>query len=303
MSRYSPTLLTPPPEEEEVYPYRPVWISLIIESTILIAVSLIFFVTYDILGFSLTGVPALAVNVTLALLPMSLWLIISIYRERRALEPRHNLLTVFIITALAANAIGIPAINDFFKVDQWLSLSSTLDRIIGYAFSVGVTHELIKYLVIRYTVWDQHFRIREDAVAYAIASSLGFATVLNLHFISNGTPPANIVIFRIVAIYTIHISATIIVSYGLSELKFNPSSLILMPFMLAVAILYTGVAIPLRAGVINAGFFLGEAQQNQLFAVFLPIILLVVPCVAIAFLYSNAERRQREAAISNEASV
>jgi hypothetical protein len=300
VSRYSPTLLTPPPEEEDIYPYRLVWVSLIIESTILFSISVVFFVLYNIFGVFFTDSVSTLLNIALAFLPLLLWLGVSLLGEHRALEPRANLLTVLIVSALAANAIGIPLINDFFGVDAWLSLSTTLDRILGYAFSIGIIQESIKYFVIRYIAWERNFRIREDAVAYAIASSIGFISVLNLHFISTGSPPPNVVILRISATYAIHIAASIIVSYGLSELKFNPSSIMLLPFMLSVATFYTGLAIPLRAGVISAGFFLGEGQQNQLFGTIIPIILLAFPCVIIAFLYSNAERRQQEAVISDE---
>lgn len=300
MSRYSPTLLTPPREEEEIYPYRRVWTSVIIENGILFGAAIVFFVVYNILGINFPSVITAPLNLTLGLLPAILWLIFSYYRERFALEPRRNLLLVFVVSALSANAIGIPLVDQFLDVEEWLSLSSATDRILGYTFTIGVVQETIKYIIIRYIAWEDGFRIRRDAIAYAAASAVGYATVLNLYFIADGSPPPNLVIFRIISTIAIHTSASIIISYGLAELRFNPSTPVLMPFTLLVSTLITGIAIPFRAGLVNAGFFLGIAQTNVLFGIIFSAGLLVAPLFAIAFLYENAERRQREAEIEAE---
>ncbi|MEQ8677943.1 MAG: PrsW family glutamic-type intramembrane protease [Aggregatilineales bacterium] len=295
MSRYNPTLLTPPREDEEVYPYRRVWQSIAFENTVIMGVAVLFLIAYDFLGVRLPQVIIPYVNVLIAILPTILWLLSSYYRERLVTQPRQNLLTVFIITALAANAIGIPVVNDLFKVEEWLSLESTLNRILGYAITIGITQEIIKYLVLRYIIWNQNLRTRTDMIAYVAASVVGYVTVVNLHLIADTSLAPNIVAYRVTFTVALHMTASMIVGFGLSELHFNPRSVLLMPFMLILAIILIGILIPVRSGILNAGFVLGIGVQNALFGVIFTIIIMTAPQFVIAFLYENAENRQRQA--------
>lgn len=295
MSRYNPTLLTPPREDEEIYPYRRVWRSIAVENGVIVSIALIFLVFYDFLGIDLPDVVNTPINIILALLPAVLWFFNSYYRERFVIQPRRNLLAVFIITALAANAVGIPVVNGLLNVEDWLSLQNTLNRILGYAITVGITQEIIKYLVLRYTIWPQTLRIRTDMIAYVAASVVAYVTVVNLHLIADGDPAPNIVAYRVAYTLALHMTASMIVGFGLSELHFSPRSVLLLPFTLLLAIFITGILITARAGILNAGFALGISAQNVLFEVVFTMIIMSVPQFVIAFLYENAENRQRQA--------
>ena len=241
-SSYSSRLITPPTEEEEIYPYRRVWLSIILEAGILFAFTLIlFFITRVV---NIPGNFRQLLNIGLSLMPAVLWLIFTWWRERTVPQPRHNLLIVAVVTALAANAVAIPLIDTIFQVDRWLPLETAINRIIGYTFTVGLVQTLTVYLAARYLVKPAEFRIRLDGVAYARASAIGYATVLNLQFaLTTAAEPAVTAMNTFDQMGTL-VCTSIIVGYGLAEIR-------LMMAMAAFASFVTGVAIPLIAGLAN----------------------------------------------------
>src|SRR5215207_3989279 len=104
-----------PPEDEEIYPYRRVWTSIGLESGILFLLCAVAYVAFTLIGVTLPALVTQLVNLLLALLPFGLWVALSLWRERRVPQPRQRLLTVALITALAANAVGIPFIMGVFQ--------------------------------------------------------------------------------------------------------------------------------------------------------------------------------------------
>jgi RsiW-degrading membrane proteinase PrsW (M82 family) len=293
-------LLTPPPEKEEIYPFHPVWRGVAVMSGILLGVTLLLFMAGSYLGIQFPAPLADYMRLLLAFLPAALWLLFSWWPEWRVLQPRQHLLAVAVCSALVANAIGIPLINDFLRVDEWLPLSSAVNRIVGYTFTVGIVQELLKYLVIRYIAWSNDFRIRLDALAYAVASAIGYSTVLNLHFIVSSPSSPDITALRVFSNYALHLTTSLIVAYGLSEVRFaNPAPIFLM-MMYSIASLVTGIAIPIRAGLVNAQFSLEVAAPRSLFGLGFSTVLLVISPLIVSFLFSNAERRIHEAAVQLE---
>jgi hypothetical protein len=299
MVRYSTRLLTPPREEEEIYPYRRVWPSLIIEMTLLFSAAAGLF-ALDFVGFALPEPIHAPLSTGLALLPAGLWAIFSLWREQRVMQPRRRLLIVFVVSALAANALGVPFLDQTLDVTAWLSLTDTVERLLGYAFTLGAVQELIKYLILRWTIWPDDLRTRLDTVAYASACAVGYATVINLHFVLDGFPPPDVAASRVCFTVTMHLVATCIVSYGLAQLRFSPTSFVLLPFTMLLALLFTGVGTAVRAGLINAGFSLGISAPNALFALVLAFTFLVAPMTSIAFVYVAAERRQQESEMGGD---
>lgn len=295
-----PQLLTPPPEKEEIYPYRPVWRSLVVESTILLGATFILFVSSIFIDIQIPSPLDAYVRLALALFPAILWLLFSWWPERRVPQPRQHLMIVAVISALAANAISLPLINDFLQVDRWLPLSNAINRIIGYTFTVGIVQELVKYLAIRYTAWPGSFRTRLDAVAYAVASAIGYTTALNLNFILSTPSSPAVTILHVFSNYALQLAASFIVAYGLSEVRFtNPNPIFLM-VTYSLASLVTGIAIPIRAGLVNAQFSLKGAAPRSIFGLGFSIALLVIPPLILSFLLSNAERRTQEAIVQSE---
>lgn len=291
----SPRLLTPPREEEEIYPYRRVWLSIAIEGIGLFVITLGFYAAANFLNVTFPANFRLPINLLLALAPAGLWLVFSYLREMRVVQPRRRLLVILIVTGLAANAIGFPLLNDYLKIDQWLSLSSAVDRIWGYALTVGVVQEILKYMVVRYFVWPDRIRIRFDSVAYAAASAVGYATVANLQFIASGSPAPDVVAVRVFSATALHTATAVLVGYGLASSRFGTGSFIVLPLMLFLATVITGIAIPLRSGLVNAGLVQGIGNPNALLGLLFSIGLYVIPLVIAAFLFNAQENRQEDA--------
>ncbi len=312
-------LLTPPDQEAEIYPYRPVWRSLIIESAALVVVTLAALIAFGLLRLQLPGALTIAINVLVVALPVVLWLIFSVWRERSVPQPRTRLIAVFVITALAANAVAIPLIDGVFQPERWLPLGGAISRIIGYTFTVGIVQEVVKYGVVRFVTWPDHFRMRLDSVAYCSASALGYAFVLNLQLllVSGAGVTPDVLAAQVFDNIAVNLAASLIVSYGFSQVHFDQPTPFLLTITVALAALVNGIAIPLRTGLTNAAFVLPAVAQEAPSLVdtllrffgfgaasatpkpilgfgFSAAILLLFGLV-IAFLFSNAERQAREA--------
>lgn len=283
-----------------VYPYRRVWISVIFENAILFALTLGLYILVSILGVSLPVAATRAVNVALAVVPVGLWLLFSLLRERFVEQPRPRLLSVVIISALAANAIGVPFVEGVFQPEAWLPLDELVNRIVGYTVTVVVVQELLKYVVVRSLVWNDHFRVREDSVAYGAASAVGYALVVNLHFALGPNPLPHVVAAQIFEVSAIGLASSLILAFALSEVRFSRPSPLLLVAMFALACLVGGAAIALRSGFVNAAFTLRGAQPNLLLGILLTAALFSAVVVLVLFLFRNAVRQEREAAARAE---
>lgn len=294
MTTFDPRLLIPPEEDEEVYPYRRVWRSIIIEAGLLFSLTLGLFVAFNLLGLSIPTEVQPTITLGLAILPLAIWVLFSWLAERRVPQPRSQLHIVLLLSALAANAIGVPLIDQFFQVDRWLPLSSAINRIIGYTFTMGVVQELLKYAVARYTIWPQNLRTRLDTVAYSAAGAIGYATVLNLHFALNSSVTPDVAANRIFGTVALHLATSIIVAYGLSMVRFGEPPVFLLTLTLAAAAFVTGVAIPVRAGLVNAALGFGVSAGRPLQGIIFSAALLAVVILVFIFLFSSADREDRE---------
>lgn len=300
MTTFNPRLLTPPQQEEEIYPYRRVWQSVAIEAGGLFGATILFHVLTNILNISIPPIYYPVIALALALLPILMWLYFSWWRERFVSQPRERLLTVAIISGLAANAVGIPLVNEFLQVDQWLPLSSAINRIIGYTFTAGIVQGFIKYLVLRYSVWPGYFRVRLDAVAYGAAAGMGYASVLNMHFVFSDAPAPDIAAARIFANVAIHVGTGMLIGYGLAELWIGNPTPFFSVYTLALSSLITGISIPVRAGLVNATLGFGISATRPLLGIIFSAILFMIPAFTLSFFIDNADRQAREAADHRE---
>lgn len=298
--RPTPQLLTPPKEEEDIYPYRRVWPSIAAEGLLLFAGALVFYIAGNFFGVQIDGVLRLPVSLLVALLPLLLWLLFSYVPERASAEPRTQLLQVLVITALSANAVGIPLLNNFLQVDQWLSLEGSVNRILGYAFTVGIVQEMIKYLVIRYVVWPVYLRTRTDCVAYGAAAAVGYATMQSLQLALVGTTPVDALIIRAFFFTALHFCTSVIVAYGVASSRFNTGIFLVLPFTMFLGAVLTGLAVSLRSGLVNAGFVQGVGTPNNLFGLLFVLALFVVVQTIMAFLLNAQEREVRDASVSRK---
>jgi len=285
-----------PEEEAAPYPYRRVWRSLILELAFLVAVAGGLYALVGLAGIQLPASLTPIIGLGLALAPLGLWLIFSWWAERSAPEPRSSLMIVVLLTALAANGVTVPLIEQVLQPQAWLSQSSAITRIAGYTLSVGIAIELTKYLVLRYSIWPGRIRVRVDGIAYATAASIGMATVVNLHSLAipNITLPSLAILVLDTTITGV--AAGILVGYGLSEMAIGRPTPFLGPISVGLAALVHGLAIPLRTGLGNAGFTLSGGAAHPILGVGISLGLIIVAGVIVSFLFSASERREREAA-------
>lgn len=286
-------LITPPREEEEVYPYRKAWRSLLIESFLLIAVTAVLFVVFNLLQIRLPETFNLPANILLIFVPPILWLLLSVIPERHVPAPRTRLTTTFMIAALVANAIAIPIMNQIIQPDQWLPSQSLPNRIIGYTCTVGILHELLKFLVMRYVVWPQHYRVRSDAIAYSVAAAIGYSFVLNLNIlIQEPTIQLGAFTTRVFLNVILQISGSLIVGYGLSETRFNNVLPFFLPITLFISALITGIMIPLRTNFINRPLGITPTASRDVFGLVLGIGMYFAVLAIIYLLFTVAEKTQ-----------
>ncbi len=285
-----------PEEEAAPYPYRRVWRSLALETGLLALVTGLFFVLSGVLNVRLPAIADSTVRFAIALAPALLWFVFTLIAERTAPQPRGQLVLVALITGLASNAITIPLINGVLTPESWLYDASAMTRIIGYTLAVGVAIEFTKYVVIRYSVWPRQFRVRLDGPAYALAASVGLATVSALHLVSDARLTLDALAIGVFDLTVTSYAASLIIGYGLSESALGEPTPFIGPVTLTLAALIHGLAIPLRAGLSNASFTLAGGSARPILGIALTIGFLVAIAAPISFLFSAADRRDREAA-------
>ena len=122
-------------------------------------------------------------GILFSIVPALLWLSYFYQRDRLEPEPKHYVFGVFILGAFLTYSIGIPLVKHVFKVNEWLYLTPW-GYILGSILVVGVIHQSIVYLTVRYTVYPtSEFDERIDGIVYGTAAGLGIATMLNIAYV------------------------------------------------------------------------------------------------------------------------
>lgn len=292
-------LITPPKQEEEIYPYRRVWQSLAREITILIVIVVVVFIVLDILRLSLPSTLRLPINLSLATLPAALWFVFSYLAESRVPQPRPRIGEVFVLAVLIASAIGIPFMQSIIQPEKWLATESTINRIVGYTMTVGITQEFLKYIILSYTVW-QNYNTRADSIAYATTVAIGYATVLNFSYVLSNDALSSGVALRVLANTAMNVVGSLVLAYGLSETILQKSTLFLLPATLFIASILNGLMITLRSGIMNAQISLKATSPRPILSLGFSIVFYVALVGVMLFIYNANEKQQREALKSSE---
>jgi len=293
MSNYGTTRLLTPSKEEEIYPYHPVWPPVIVISVSLIGVATVSFVFFELFSIQLLPEVNAVLRYAIALLPMLLWLTLAYRPERNVQIPRSRLMTVAIATGFVAASIGLPFTNTVLRPQEWLSLESAVNRIVGYTLTVGVIQEFLKYLVLRFTVWPAEMRIRQDSVAYGLAAAVGYGTVVSLDYVLTYSATVDAVGVRVLTIFAMNLAGSLVLSYGLAETWFSRATPVLLPITLIVAALITGIAIPIRAGFVNPSLALTVSNTRDILGLGFGAALATLPLLVVLFLYNVAETSEK----------
>lgn len=174
-------------------------------------------------------------------------------------------LQIFLTTLLATSAIVVPVLYLFLQPEQWLFNENTLIRILGYATTYGVLPNVIIYGVVRYSAWSDLIE-RHLTVLYMVSAGLAVGCALSMSHYLLFRPSLDSFIIRVLLQFSISISASLLLSYGVMQLRRDIAALITTPLMFVITVVLTGIAITLRAGLMNASISVDGTNTRPLFA-------------------------------------
>lgn len=294
MRSSGPTLISPRGEEErDLRPaYRRVWQTATLEVVVLLALTGAILLLSGLVEPPESVAQRRGFALVFGLVPLVLWALISLRGEYRSLNPRAGLFTVLLLSALGANAIGVPLAERFFTPDEWLANASGGQRILGYMLTIGITQEFIKYAAQRYAVWPGGIRVRLDGVAYAIAAGVGYATVLNINYALNEVALPSAAALRIAEFTLSQVAVSTIMGFFLSEMRLGNLPAIAMPIGLAIAALVNALSITVRAGLVVSGISPSSTASTPVQGLGISVFLVLFLFLTFSFLINNADERE-----------
>lgn len=296
---FEPILLAPEETIEEIHPYRRVWRTSWIEAAILfVAVSAIW-----VLGALLGTVPDTAAplpRMGIALLPLAAWLLISYRGERRAPQRRRQVLAVLVLGGLVANAIIAPLEERLFEPDLWLTQSGFFGRVLGYTFTTGITTAFLLYMAIRYSVWPDRIRQRQDGIAYGLAGAIGIATIFSVRAVLYTDATLVATALRVASITYAHLAIGALVGFFMAELVIGRVPIFWLPFGLGFSAFIGGLYYAFRAVAIVGGLSVAGTGSSPIRGLALAFGLVAAVYLIVAFIIDSADTRQSHAAERRE---
>jgi RsiW-degrading membrane proteinase PrsW (M82 family) len=227
----------------------------------------------------------LLTGVALAIVPAIIWLGVFYQQDRLEPEPKGFVLGVFVLGALLAAAVGVPLVENFFRVTDWL-YTDALTTILGGILVVGFTQEFLKYAAVRYSIYNSsEFDEPTDGVVYATAAGLGYATVLNVLFVvQNGGVNLGAGIIRMAVVALAQAGFAGITGYFLGRAKFEHEPLWWMPLGLTLAAVANGLFNWVRGEVTRGGVSLSGGAANPWSGLILAAVVAFVCLGAVSWL-------------------
>ncbi len=226
-----------------------------------------------------SGWVLVAVGVGLALISALIWLVFFYQQDRLEPEPKGYVLSVFLLGALLAQAVGIPLLDNVFEVQRWLP-RSPLGGLLAAILVIGVAQEFLKYAAVRYSVFAlPEFDERVDGVIYGTAAGLGYATMLNINYvIADGGVHLQAGVIRIVVTALAQASFAGLTGYFLGRAKFEAEPSWWLPSGVALAAILNGVFTTLRGELTTMALDLSGGGFNPW-----PGLLLATAAAAATF--------------------
>jgi RsiW-degrading membrane proteinase PrsW (M82 family) len=195
----------------------------------------------------LTAPALVPASISLALIPALLWLLFFYLQDRLEPEPKAHVVKVYLLGGLLAQAVGIPLVRDLFDVSSWLP-SNLWSGMLGSILVVGFTQEFLKYAAVRYSIYGSaEFDERTDGIVYGTAAGLGYATILNLHYVlQGGGINLQVAVIRVVVTALAQASFAGISGYFLGRAKFERKPIWWLPAGVALAAALNGAFTALR---------------------------------------------------------
>lgn len=249
---------------------RSVWRSTALKIVAIIVFAVVVALIANATRPDLEGPALVAVGVVLAVVPAVLWLLLFYAQDRLEPEPKSFVAGVFVLGALLASAVGIPVVRQVFHVQDWLG-KGTMVNILGSILVIGFVQEFLKYAAVRYSVYlHREFDERMDGILYGTAAGLGFATMLNIHYvIDSGGVDLGVGVIRIVVTALAQASFAGITGYFLGRAKFEDEPVWWLPSGLILAAVLNGLFTVVRGGVTRVGSAMSGQTANPWYSLLL----------------------------------
>lgn len=240
---------------------------------------------------TLTGAALVVVGAVLAVVPAALWLAFFYVQDRLEPEPKGYVVGVFVLGALVAAAVGIPLVRGLFHVQSWLGKSLWID-LLGSILIVGFVQQFLVYAAVRYSVYPlPEFDERLDGVLYGTAAGLGYATVLNLHYvIASGGVNLAMGVINVVINALAMASFGGILGYFLGRAKFEQEPVWWLSAGLILAAVLNGVFNVVLGQLVRSGSVLGGQTINPWAGLALATVLAVATLAVLLSLMRRASR-------------
>jgi protease PrsW len=184
----------------------------------------------------------IVVGIILAIVPSAVWLYFFYRQDRLEPEPKTKLTAVFLLALLLTGALGVPLINDWFRMPTWAAAES-VTSLLASILIVGFTWQAIVYVAVRLVVYDTpEFDERMDGIVYGTVAGLGVATLLNLNYvIANGGVALGPGVIRVVTTALAQASFSGLLGYFMAEAKFEHKPVWWVPLGLFIAAVLNGL--------------------------------------------------------------
>ena len=194
------------------------------------------------------------VGVILAIVPSAVWLYFFYRQDRLEPEPKTKLAAVFLLALLLTGALGLPLINDWFRMRTWASAEG-ITSLLASILIVGFTWQAIAYTAVRLVVYDTpEFDERMDGIVYGTVAGLGVATLLNLNYVlANGGVTLGVGTIYVVTTALAQASFSGLLGYFMAEAKFEHKPVWWVPLGLFIAAVLNGLFIWLLSEVSATG--------------------------------------------------
>ena len=277
----------------------PVWRNMVIQLAMIIALCLLLLVLSEALSLRPESDVSRVLTAALLLFAPGVWLALAVAPERRSARPRRRLIGVAVLSALVASAIGLPLVQDFYRLQEWLPLETVFRRILGFALTAGLIDAGLKLLVLRFTIYPNELRMRSDAVAYCLASAVGYSFFLNVALVTQLQPSLAVAANYVLANLAIQFASAMFIALGIAESYFGNAMPLVLPTNIVAASATTGIITPVFTGIMSGPLgTAGNVDRPFLGLVFL-IAAITIAGALTYFLYSASERREREAFASS----
>jgi len=261
------------------------WRSLLIQIVVMAVFVGLVYLGVEIIKPVFTATSLLVTGLVLAFVPAAIWLAFFYQQDRVEPDPKGYVLGVFALGALLASAVGLPLVDNVFRVSQWL-YADTLTTILGSILVVGFIQEFLKYAAVRYSIYSSpEFDEATDGVIYATAAGLGYATVLNLQFVlASGGVDLTVGVMRMVVVALAQASFAGITGYFLGRAKFESEPIWWMPLGITLAAVGNGLFTWLRGRLVQGGLSLSGAAANPWLGLLLAAVVAFVTLGLVLYL-------------------